>query len=260
MVSTGSTEAIQILVKELQDSKGEALTCDQVSVRAVALGSKRALETLEVRQVLITLLKRSPCEQVREFIAGALGSIRDAPQVRQILLEALYNDTVLSVRKNAVVALWSDPNKPHVVNSYFKQLNQETDPQRQQQLLDDYRSLQKNWNPLPTEFIQNFQTIQKDFTNEKIRDTISVILGVEREKALTSYEQQLEYRDKGYGIYPDYVRAGYIDSISLFLPSLSSKEIERIQTLSEKETNPELQKALLNLLEERQMLQKEKAQ
>lgn len=260
MVSTGATQAIEVLVKELQaDVKGEELKCEEVLLRAVALGSKRALESLEVRQVLLTLLRKSPCEQVREFVAGALGSVRDDPQVRQILLEASYNDAVLSVRKSAVVALWHEPNEPYV-EPYIKQLNQETDPQRQQRLLNDYRSLQENWGPSPKESLQKFQAIQEDFVNKKIRESISEILDVEREKALISYENQLDYRDKGYGTYPDYVRAGYLDSIRLFLPFLSFKEIERIQTLSQRETNPELLKALLNLLEEHQMLQKTKEQ
>lgn len=258
MISTGTTEATEILIKELRgDVKDEELKCEEVLVPVAALGSKRGLETPEARQVLMTLLQKSSCEQVRESVARALGLVRDDLQVRQTLLKALYDDKALSVRKSAVVALWHEPNQRYSA-AYIRQLSQETDPKRQQRLLDDLRSLEENWGPLPDELLQELLVIQRGLANEKFKAEISEIFDVEREQALASYEEELDSRDKGYGTYPESVRADYLDSLSVFLPSLSRKEIERIQTLSQREADPQLQKVLLNLLEEHRRFQEEK--
>jgi hypothetical protein len=260
MASTGAPEAVDILVNELQGNmKGAVLKCEEVLIRVDALGSaKRALETPKARQVLIRILQQSPCEQVRESTAGALRSVRDDPQIRSALLEASYDDAALSVRKSAVGALWHESQGYSA--AYLKQLSQETDPKRQERLLNDVRSLEENWGPLPDELLQELQAIQRGLTNEKFKADISEIFSVEREQALASYERELDNRDKGYGTYPEAVRADYLDSLRVFLPSLSGREIERIQVLAQRETNPELQKALSSSLEEYRTFQQDKEQ
>ena len=259
MASTGVPEAIGLLVKDLKENtEGEVLRCKQAAAQVGALSNKRVLENPEGRQIFIALLLKNSCEEVRTSAAAVLGSIRDNPEAHAALLKASSEDADRSVRREAVESLWSPG---FFRDAYIKQLQlgQETDLKRQQRLLDDFLFWEKEMgNPLHRESLQELQTIQKGMAIKRLQATVSKILDVERENALASYKGQLDSRDKGYGTYPDSVRAEYIDALRVLSSSLSQKDIQRVEALAQREDNAELQRALLKLIEDYQALRKER--
>ncbi len=190
-----------------------------------------------------------PCERIRYEMVLLLQDVRDRQDIQQVMRQVIQQDKSVWVRSAALGHFWNSGFR----SAYLKELRNESDPQRQLQLIDDLMTVSKfmrsagteaaplRFYPLQAHEINELRQMKDTTTNASLQAKLKTLLLSEADKTI------LFYTDPSPG---QLNKPLILSTIRALLPEFNDSHIERLKVLVKQEGESRIQKILSSIIED----------